>query len=301
LFFWDDDSDEVFEVASSKVRKAAIRKRQPSREERLRAQRYRKLFAFISMVVIIGGSCVAGHYNGTFVKAKIYAKAETMRITSQAGFKVNEILVAGRSEIAKEELLGKLIIKKDMPIFWLDVNDAQQALTQISWVKNVTISRRLPDKIFVDLEERKPAALWQHDKQVQLVDRDGIILITDDMKKWENLPLIVGTGAVENLPQLVDLLIAEPLVKNHIVSATRVGERRWDIKFDTGVVIKLPENDVEFALRRLVKVENEKQILSKNVKVIDLRKPERMVLELAKPGEDVSLNKDKEVKSGSGA
>lgn len=301
MFFWDDDSDEVFEVASSKVRKAAIRKRQPSREERLRAQRYRKLFAFISMVVIIGGSCVAGHYNGTFVKAKIYAKAETMRITSQAGFKVNEILVAGRSEIAKEELLGKLIIKKDMPIFWLDVNDAQQALTQISWVKNVTISRRLPDKIFVDLEERKPAALWQHDKQVQLVDRDGIILITDDMKKWENLPLIVGTGAVENLPQLVDLLIAEPLVKNHIVSATRVGERRWDIKFDTGVVIKLPENDVEFALRRLVKVENEKQILSKNVKVIDLRKPERMVLELAKPGEDVSLNKDKEVKSGSGA
>lgn len=301
MFFWNDDSDEIFEVASSKVRKAAIRKRQPSREERLRAQRYRKFFAFISMVVIIGGSCVAGHYNGTFVKAKIYAKAETMRITSQAGFKVNEILVAGRSEIAKEELLGKLIIKKDMPIFWLDVNDAQQALTQISWVKKVTISRRLPDKIFVDLEERKPAALWQHDKQVQLVDRDGIILITDDMKKWENLPLIVGTGAVENLPQLVDLLIAEPLVKNHIVSATRVGERRWDIKFDTGVVIKLPENDVEFALRRLVKVENEKQILSKNVKVIDLRKPERMVLELAKPGEDVSLNKDKEVKSGSGA
>lgn len=290
LFFWKNNSRGTYEVASSRKR-SSVRKRQSSREERLRAQRYKKIFAVISVTLIVMGGCFAGHYTGAFEKMRVYTKAETMRISSEAGFRVNEILVAGRQEIAKEELLETLTIKKDMPIFWLDINAAQQELMKISWVKNVTISRRLPSSIFVDLEEREPAALWQHDKQVDLVDRDGIILVTNNMEKWKDLPLIVGTGSVENLPQLADLLNAEPLVKNHIVSATRIGERRWDLQFDTGVVVKLPEEDVEFAIRRLVKVETEKQILSKNVKIIDLRKPERMVLELAKPGEDVPLNK----------
>jgi len=285
LLFWGNDKKKAKKAAP-----VSLRKRQPTREERIRAHRNRRLFIFATIFLIAAGSVFYAHKTGAVYKFIDYSKAEMLRITSNAGFKVNEILVSGREEIDKKELLGALTIKRNMPIFDLDIQGSKDAIEKMSWVKGVTISRILPDKVRIDLDERKPAALWQLDHKVSLVDSEGYILDTNDMDKWQHLPLIVGKGSIESLPDLVTLLKAEPFICDRLVSVTRVGERRWNFNLDNGIIVKLPETDVEFALRKLVTIEQEKRIFEKNIKIIDLRKPERMVVELAKPGENVSLN-----------
>lgn len=268
---------------SGKRKSKAVKKRQPTREERIRSIKNRKIFAAVSIALIVIGGTYYSHRIGAVVRFKEYSVKEFMKISSNSGFKVDEILISGRSEIDKRTLISALTIKRNMPIFGLDVQGAKQGLEELSWVKEVTISRVLPNIVFVDLKERVPVALWQKDGKVSLVDEEGTVLETKDFEKWKNLPIVVGKGAIESLPEIVFLLNIEPIIKERIVSATRIGERRWDFVLDNGILIKLPEEDVEFALRRLVDLEQEKNIFSKNVKVFDLRKPERMVVELAKP------------------
>lgn len=267
-----------------------MRKRRTTREERLRAARNKKIFAMVMVVSLLGGGTFYGHHIGAVKRFKDYTYKEFMRISSEGGFKVDEILVSGRNEIDKKTLVDALTIKRNMPIFGLDIKGSKDNLEKISWVKGVTISRILPNIVYVDLDEREPVALWQKNGKVSLVDREGEVLKVPSLEKWQYLPIVVGKGSMDNLSSLVDLLRAEPVIDNRLVSATRIGERRWNFKLDNGILIKLPEEDVEFALRRLVKLEIEKSIFSKNIEAIDLRKPERMVVELAKEGENMSLN-----------
>ena len=273
-----------------KKKSTNLRKKRVTREERLRSQHNRKVFAFVIIILFIISGSYYGYHIGAVKRFKEYSYSEFMRISSNAGFKVDEILVSGRNEIDKDTLVEALTIKRNMPIFGLDIEGAKLELEKISWIKGVTISRILPNIVFVDLNERSPVALWQKEGKISLVDDEGIILKANNLDKWKKLPIVVGKNSKEQLKPLVTLLKAEPLIKNKIVSASRIGKRRWNFKLNNGILIKLPEEDVEFALRRLVTIDKEKSIFSKNIKVIDLRRPERMVVELAKEGKNMSLN-----------
>jgi cell division protein FtsQ len=63
-------------------------------------------------------------------------------------------------------------------------------------------------------------------------------------------------------------------------AAVLVGGRRWDLHLDQGVTVKLPENHVREALAQLVKLDREKQLLARDVIVVDLRLPDRVTVRL---------------------
>ena len=62
--------------------------------------------------------------------------------------------------------------------------------------------------------------------------------------------------------------------------AVLVAGRRWDLHLDNGVTVKLPEKGVREALAQLVKLNSEKQLLARDVVVIDLRLPDRVTVRL---------------------
>ncbi len=269
--------------------KKVTRRRKASRDSRLRGIKLRKTIISVLFALLILASGVA-YYMGVFTKFKNWAGAETLRITSDAGFRVSEILLTGRYEIKTDDILSRLSVKKDMPIFAVDIDTAQQSIADIPWIKDVSISRRLPNIVFVDIKERKPVALWQEHKKLSLIDIEGKILTTQNLEKWKELPLVVGHGSKQNIEDLVVMLKAEPVIASEVSSASRVGKRRWDLHLKSGLLIKLPEKDKEFALRRLAVLQQEKNILAKDISIIDLRSPEKMIVKLAKPTRNVPLN-----------
>ena len=74
------------------------------------------------------------------------------------------------------------------------------------------------------------------------------------------------------------MLQAEPSIAGGLVSAVRVEERRWDLHLKNNIVIKLPEQDMGLALRSLAVLEEQKNILRKNIANIDMRQPERIMI-----------------------
>jgi cell division protein FtsQ len=248
------------------------------RDDRLKRRRWHGAFLSLGLLAVVGASGFAGYHSGAIGKARDRLASGVLSRTAAAGFKVSNIIVTGRRRIPAAELLERLDIKDGAPIFTVDIAEAQQSLTGISWVKEAVVSRRLPDTITVDLKERQPAALWQHQKKVSLIDSGGVVLTAQNLEDYRQLPLVVGKDAPQHLSALLAPLNAEPKIAQALASAVRIGDHRWDLRLKNGISVKLPKKDMELAFRRLAAAEEKNGVFGKDIASIDLRQPDRMVV-----------------------
>lgn len=204
---------------------------------------------------------------------------ETLRLTQKAHFAIGDIVVEGRQQTNKDQLFVALEAPSGSPIFAFKPAEAEARIAKLPWVESVTVQRRLPDTIFVRLVERVPLARWQHDNHVTVIDIGGKILPEASPEQFSQLPLMVGAGAPAAAKDLLDTLHTFPVVEAKVTAAVRVSERRWDLHLPSNVVARLPETDVGDALKRLSILISEQKILDRDIVAIDLRIPDRLVIE----------------------
>ena len=60
----------------------------------------------------------------------------------------------------------------------------------------------------------------------------------------------------------------------------RIGERRWDLHLDNGIMVKLPEDHVDAALAELVELERQDGLLGRDISAVDMRFADRLVVQL---------------------
>ncbi len=211
------------------------------------------------------------------------AQNKVIALTADAGFSVRNILVEGRVNTDPDILKAIINLEKGDPLFSFSPDAAQQMIQKISWVKNVHVERRLPDTVYVQIEERRPLALWQREGKLHLIDEEGIVLSEQDLTPFKNLIVLVGDDVPYHVREFMDILFSEPLVRERVASAVRIGKRRWDLHLASGAIAKLPEDDAVIALRRLSMAQEEEKLLDKEVQTIDVREVDRVVVRTA-PG-----------------
>lgn len=209
--------------------------------------------------------------------------------TTQAGFALGEIFVEGRTATDPDTVMKALGISRGEPLLTYDVKAAQERLTDLPWVLEARVERRLPDTLYVRLVERKPMALWQHDGKMTVIDNDGrplgdaAALAARGDKTLDRLPQVVGVGAAEAARDLLDALSHVPAIERRVAAAVRVGKRRWDLTMDNRVVVRLPEERMVQALHQLAELEAREGVLSRDVVSLDLRQHDRMTVRLPDP------------------
>ncbi|EME69210.1 cell division septal protein [Paramagnetospirillum caucaseum] len=204
--------------------------------------------------------------------------------TAETGFQVADITVTGRRRTPTDQLVAALGARYGDPILGIDIAAVRARVEALPSVRAAAIERRLPGALHLSIVEREPVALWQTDKSFVLVDRDGR-RIPGALEGFEDLPLIVGEGAPSRTDELFTLLAAEPELAARVKAAVRVGNRRWNIKLDDvekGLEARLPELDTEAAWRRLAELEKTRALSGKQITMIDLRIPDRLILKSAR-------------------
>lgn len=199
--------------------------------------------------------------------------------TANHGFTVQDVQLVGRKQVSADFVMGALQIERDMPIFHYDPKAAQERLIENPWIQSAKIERRLPHTIFIRVVEREPAARWQVDGKLVLVDTSGTVLATEAMDHYRHLPIIVGQDARHKLVSLFELLAAEPDIGRHVVAATWIGNRRWDLTLKNNIVVRLPASQPEIAMTQLAALDKSQQVLERDLLSIDLRLPEKAVLQ----------------------
>jgi cell division protein FtsQ len=173
----------------------------------------------------------------------------------------------------------------------VDVAAIRSQLLQFGWVKDARVSRRLPDTLVIDIVERTPAALWQSSGQLALIDAEGVVLERLPIDKMPDLPLLIGPGANRRAQELGRLMATVPTLKAQLASATWVGGRRWDLNFQSGETLALPEGEeaARAAIGKFANLDRNNGLLGRGVVRFDLRIPGKMIVRLPRaPGEAIA-------------
>lgn len=269
---------------AAKPKRAQVARRRPGLLSRIRP----RTAARVAVTALVLGTAVWGWRSGFVEQQGEALGSGLLRITADLGLKVRDIQVVGRERTSAEEILTALAVHRGGPMLAFDPYAARERLEALSWVQKATVERRLPDRIAITLEERQPLALWQLDGQLWVVDEQGEVIPGAKAENYGGLPLVVGLGAEQSLVEFLTLLAAEPDLQAQVVAAIRVSNRRWNIRLESGVDVKLPESGALEAWQRLARLDREQGLLSRDVVVIDLRQPDRLVVKPA-PGAVVGL------------
>lgn len=207
-----------------------------------------------------------------------------------AGFRVRSVAVRGTRRMDPKPIYRIALDQRTTALPLVDVVAIRERLLAFGWVKDARVSRRYPDTLVVDIVERSPAALWQDGNRLTLIDADGHVLDKVAVTRMPDLPLIVGPGANGHARALDALLGKAPTIKAQLVSASWVGQRRWDLAVQTGETIALPEGQAAAAtaLAKFAEKDKSAGLLGRGITWFDLRKPGQMTARLPRePGEPI--------------
>jgi cell division protein FtsQ len=208
-------------------------------------------------------------------------------LTGSLGLVVSDIEVEGRATTDTATILAALDAHAGTPILAISPARAKEQLEALPWVRSAAIERRLPGTIYVRLVERKPLAVWQHDSKLELIDRDGTVIPVTDLSRFANLPTVVGGDAARRgAAELIDLLASEPDLAARVTAAVLVGDRRWNLRIDGAIDVMLPEDDPAGAWARLAALERTSRLLQRDVQMVDMRLPDRLVMRVSDPAKD---------------
>jgi len=208
--------------------------------------------------------------------------SEAVARTADMGLSLRQVVVEGRRNTPRDVLLADLGLTIGQPMLSIDPQALKARLEAIGWVRSVQVERRLPDEIYIKLTEAEPLALWQHDNGFKLLDREGHVIGQAGIEGFTRLPVLVGDNAPDHAADLFAILAREPDLAPRVKAAVWVGERRWNLRFDNGVDVELPAESPQLAWSLLARLEREQQLLARDVTVIDMRLPDRLVVRLGR-------------------
>jgi cell division protein FtsQ len=198
----------------------------------------------------------------------------------EAGFALRHVEIKGAQHVPQIEIYNIAFDQPSNSMPLVDLEATREKLLRFGWVKDARVSRRLPDTLVVDIVERKPAAVWQRNGQLALVDLEGVVLQQVKLEAMPALPLIIGPDANAHIGELARLVAAAPQLKPAMSGATWVGGRRWDIRFQTGETLSLPEGEkvAAKALDRFARMDQNSPLLGRGFLRFDMRIPDKFVI-----------------------
>ncbi len=250
--------------------------RSPPRHPRRRSAAKGALAAM--MLVLIAGSCGWAWRTGSLEILATDVRAAAVAASARVGFRLREVLLAGRRSIPRDTVLAASALQLGSPMVELDPEQVRTRLENNEWIKHARVTTRLPDALFIEIEERRPFALWQRGGVLRLIDGDGAVITDRGLHRYDHLPLIVAPSEPARARPVVELLAREPDFHRRVHALIRVGARRWDIRFDNGIDVRLPEADAAAAWAELAHLDRRHALLARHITAIDLRIPGRVVV-----------------------
>lgn len=210
------------------------------------------------------------------------AGTEIANAVGAAGFEVKRVDLRGIRNMDRLTVYAIAFDQHSMAMPRVDLEKVRGQLLRYGWVQDARVSRRLPDTLVVDIVERTPAAVWQHRGRLRLIDASGVVLADVSAVATPDLPLLIGPGANAHAGALAALMAKAPTLKPVIAGASWVGERRWDVRFQSGETLALPEGQdgAERALARFARMDAAQRLLGRGFLRFDMRDPTRFVARL---------------------
>lgn len=233
-----------------------------------------------------------------------YLGTQVAEAAGRAGFAVKRVDIVGLNHMDRLTVYAIALDQKSHAMPLVDLDQVRDRLMQYGWIEDARVSRRLPDTLVVDIVERTPTAVWQHNQKLTLIDAHGIELAPVKIDNMPDLPLVIGPDANVQATALTELMTNATRLKPLLASASWVGNRRWDLRFQSGEVLALPEGEAAAAKAVAIfdRLDDQRRLLGRGFARFDLRDGKNMVIRIdkSKPQIDRADAHDTDGETGGG-
>lgn len=227
-----------------------------------------QLLALVLVVLILG----VGMINRSHLANGVTILTERASgLFAQAGLAVSEVSLSGYGLTKEADLFEAIGLQGNISLVNFDAEAARQRIEALPSIESATIRKIYPNSLNIELVEKTPIAVWRIDGVSFAIDAKGDKLVSLAQGGIEGLPLFIGDGAADDAASLIAALEPYDLLKQDLLAASRIGDRRWDLIYDTGLRIMLPEEGLAGALAKIVELDAQKQLLSRDIEILDFR------------------------------
>jgi cell division protein FtsQ len=204
-------------------------------------------------------------------------------------FRIREVTVRGCRELTEKDILTLAAIKPTSTLLSINTDTLRRRITANPWVKEVFVGREFPDRLVMEVRERKALALLERPDGFYLMDAEGVpfkkLASDDDV----DIPVLTGchSGAVAQeklLPKALALLQCLAAQTFPIGGIAEIhGDETFGLSLFTsaGLCLQLGFDSYENKLKRLqtVMVDLERQDLNGAFLQIDLCDPTKITIQ----------------------
>jgi cell division septal protein FtsQ len=230
-------------------------------------QRNRRALVWLSTVFLFCGA----------IGGIVYGSREALRrfFWQNPDYNLAEVAIHSDGPLTREQIIEATDIHEGRNIFTINLSAARKGLMALPQVDRAEIERILPNKITIDVTERKPVA-WvaakddgdpSSDPGAFLIDHSGILLrLRGQVAEYYHLPVITGL-AVDNYEagetvDLPEVAAALQLIKLTGENPSRYQVRSIDVSKGYCMIvtderhakITFPLDDIEAQLDRLARL-----------------------------------------------
>lgn len=287
-----------------RARAKAVPEREPPPRVVALVERYApRRVGIVMTLLLLTASAGFGVVKGGHLQDFITAVSDARNaLANSAGFRITTVAINGRKQLSQDEILAIGGVSGRSSLLFLDADGVRDKLKANPWIADATVLKLYPGQLQIDITERTAFALWQTAGRLAVIADDGAVLEPYVSRRFLNLPLVVGKGADTRARDFLALLARYPQVQSVTKAAILIGERRWNLRLKDGLDVRLPEQDVGNALAALSKLDKDERLFSKDIVAVDMRLPDRLVVQLsddaAKAREELFKDKKSKKKSG---
>lgn len=115
-------------------------------------------------------------------------------------FLLRHIELTGNRLLAKEEILDRVGLSRRVNLLLTDIEGLAQDLLKNPVIRKVTIERKFPDTLIIQVVERDPLCLVDSKKGLLELDEAGVVLSVSRPESVGNLPVMTGLKGLELIP-----------------------------------------------------------------------------------------------------
>ncbi len=196
----------------------------------------------------------------------ILTSVNNYNFNKESVFNIKDIQVKGFSKKKNEQIKNDIKEITTKNIFFIN-NDYFLKLSERNDVKYLTVKKNYPNKIIIDFTPAKPICIIEINNNKIVLGDNGKKLDLENKK--ENLPTVTGSGDIDKIYSVINLLYDSKLDYKLIKKINFFKSGRFDIHLQKGTIIKLPIKFTKDTINYSSNLLNEKKFV--NSKIIDLR------------------------------
>ena len=187
---------------------------------------------------------------------------------------IKKIEIENNSIVETGDIKDKLDFLYQENLFFLNIQDIENNLKNVSFIDSFSIKKIYPNKIKLIIIEKTPIAILQYKKKKFFISDKGNLINFKNIKFYSDLPIVFGNG--KNFYNLYSNLknIRFPIKK--IKSFYYFESGRWDLIMLDDKIVKLPIKNYLFSLQNFMKSKNNSDF--NNYKMFDYRIKDQLIL-----------------------